>query len=68
MRIFLLTGYIQGLCVLAFPNVVVDLALYDGIVKIAGRVVDDHLRGVVPDDLLLVDKPPGRRQRNRIGR
>lgn len=40
-----------------------DLALYDGVVQIAGCVVDDHIYGVIPDDLLLVDKPPGEREK-----
>ena len=54
----ILTRDVQGLGVLAFSNVVVNLAFHDRVVKIASRVVDDHFRGVVADHLLLVDEPP----------
>lgn len=61
-----LTCDIQGLGLLALPDVVVDLALHDRVVKIAGRVVDDHLRRVVADYLLLVDKPPGKLEKRTV--
>lgn len=60
-----LTSYIQGLALLAFTDFVRDLALYGRVVELASSVVNDHLRGVVPDHLFLVDKPPGKGKRNK---
>lgn len=54
----ILTRYVQSFGVLALPDVVVNLALHYRIVKISGRVVDDHFRGVVADHLLLINEPP----------
>lgn len=62
---FSLTSYIQGLALLAFTDFVRNLALYGRVVQLAGSIVNNHLRGVVPDHLFLVDKPPGRQKRNK---
>lgn len=59
--LYILTRYVQSFGVLALPDVVVNLALHYRIVKISGRVVDDHFRGVVADHLLLINEPPKER-------
>lgn len=61
----ILTRYVQSFGVLALPDVVVNLALHYRIVKISGRVVDDHFRGVVADHLFLVNEPPKERKKKK---
>lgn len=61
----ILTRYVQSFGVLALPDVVVNLALHYRIVKISGRVVDDHFRGVVADHLFLVNEPPKEREKKK---
>ena len=62
----ILTRYVQSFGVLALPDVVVNLALHYRIVKISGRVVDDHFRGVVADHLFLVNEPPKEKKKKRL--
>jgi len=59
-----LTSYVQSLALLAFADVVGDLALHSGVVQVASGIMNNHLRRVIPDHLLLVDEPPERRQEN----
>jgi len=57
-----LTSYVQGLALLAFADIVGNLALHSGVVQVASGIMNNHLRRVIPDHLFLVDEPPERRQ------
>lgn len=50
---------------LRFADIVMNLTLYDRIVKIPRRVVNDHFRCIVSNDLFLVDKPPEETKENK---
>lgn len=57
-----LTSYVQSLALLAFADVVGNLALYSRVVQLASSVVNNHLRRVIPDHLFLVDKPSEKKE------